>query len=267
VLVVIVANAILMGLETSASLVREYGPLFTVLNAMIQAVFVGELALRLLACWPRPGRFFRDGWNVFDFVIVALSLLPVAGSFATVGRLARLLRVTRLVSVSPDLRLIIGTMLRSIPSMGNVALLLSLLVYVYAIIGFYSFSALDPPHWRSLPRALLSVFQLLTLEGWVEMQQAVLPQRPWAWLYFGSFVIVGVFIVINLFIAVVLNNLETVKAEEAAQEAMEERQHHDADVAAKEGMAVTEGKEALLREVADLRARLADFEARLRRER
>jgi voltage-gated sodium channel len=107
---------------------------------MIQVVFVAELALRLLACWPRPGRFFRDGWNVFDFVIVALSLLPVAGSFATVGRLARLLRVTRLVSVSPDLRLIIGTMLRSIPSMGNVALLLGLLVYVYAIIGFYSFS-------------------------------------------------------------------------------------------------------------------------------
>jgi voltage-gated sodium channel len=168
--------------------------------------------------------------------------------------------------VSPDLRLIIGTMLRSIPSMGNVALLLGLLVYVYAIIGFYSFSTLDPPHWRSLPQALLSVFQLLTLEGWVEMQQAVLPRRPWAWLYFGSFVIVGVFIVINLFIAVVLNNLETVKAEEAAQEAREERQHHDADVAATEGIAATEG-EALLREVADLRVRLADFEARLRRER
>jgi voltage-gated sodium channel len=113
---------------------------------------------------------------------------------------------------------------------------------------------LDPLHWRSLPQALLSVFQLLTLEGWVEMQQAVLPRRPWAWLYFGSFVIVGVFIVINLFIAVVLNNLETVKAEEAR----EERRHETA------AMAADQGEDTLLQEIADLRARLADFEERLR---
>lgn len=159
-------------------------------------------------------RFFRDGWNVFDFTVIVLSLLPVGGQFATVSRLARLLRVTRLVSVSFELRLIVQTMLRSIPSMGHVSLLLGLLIYVYGIVGFYSFGATDPVHWGSLGVAMLSVFELLTLEGWVEMQRALLPAHPWAWLYFGSFVVVGVFSVINLFIAIVLNNLERVRAEE-----------------------------------------------------
>jgi len=216
---VIVFNAILMGVETSTAVMATYGRLLTTLNVAVQAIFLTEIAIRLLAYWPRPLRFFRDGWNLFDFSVVVLSLLPVAGPFATVSRLARLLRVVRLVSVAPELRLIIETMLRSIPSMGHVAALLGVLVYAYAIFGFYMFRNADAQRWGALDTAMLSVFQMLTLEGWVEMQQALLPTRPWAWIYFSSFVVVGVFIVINLFIAVVLNNLETVKSEERASHA------------------------------------------------
>jgi voltage-gated sodium channel len=216
---VIVFNAILMGVETSPALMATYGRLLTALNVAVQAIFLAEIAIRLITYWPRPLHFFRDGWNLFDFSVVVLSLLPMAGPFATVSRLARLLRVVRLVSVAPELRLIIDTMLRSIPSMGHVAALLGVLVYVYAIFGFYMFRNADPAKWGALSTAMLSVFQMLTLEGWVEMQQAVLPARPWAWIYFSSFVVVGVFIVINLFIAVVLNNLETVKSEERAAHA------------------------------------------------
>ena len=211
---VIVVGAIVIGVETSATLTARYSSAILALEIAIQTIFVFEIAVRILACWPRPLGFFRNGWNVFDFAVVAASLLPQAGAFAMVARLARLMRVTRLISAFPELRLIIGTMIRSIPSMGHVIVLLSLLLYVYAVLGFHFFREADPSHWASLGTALLTLFQMLTLEGWVEIQAAVLPQHPWAWVYFGSFVFVAVFVVVNLFIAVVINNLEAVKHEQ-----------------------------------------------------
>ena len=159
-------------------------------------------------------RFLRDGWNMFDFLVVALSLMPGVGVFATVARIARVLRVARLVSVSPKLRLIVGTMMRSIPSLLHVSLLLGLLLYVYAVVGVNLFSTHDPSHWGSLRAALLTLFQILTLEGWVEVQDAVMAEAPWAWIYFSSFVVVAVFVVVNLFIAVVLNNLDEIREED-----------------------------------------------------
>lgn len=211
---VIVVTAVLMGVETSAAAMARYGAAFHAANVAIQSVFVAEIAVRIGAHGRRPLRFFRDGWNLFDFLVVALSLLPAAGPAATVARLARLLRVTRLVSVSAELRLIVATMLRSIPSLGHVTLLLGLLLYVYAVVGFHAFHAADPERWGTLGRALLTLFQILTLEGWVEVQGALIGRLPWVWVYFASFVVVAVFVVINLFIAVVLNNLELAKTEE-----------------------------------------------------
>jgi voltage-gated sodium channel len=211
---VIVLNAVLLGLETSAQVMQSAGGLLSLLNWLVQAIFVFEIAVRLLAHWPRPAAFFRGGWNVFDFVVVAVAFLPVNGGFATIGRLLRLLRVTRLVSVFPQLRLIINTMLLSIPSMGHVVLLLSLLLYVYGIAGVYLFREADPTHWGTLGAALLSLFQVVTLEGWTELQRALLPQQPWAWVFFASFIVVAVFVVINLFIAVVINNLEKAREQE-----------------------------------------------------
>ena len=214
ILAVIVAGAVIIGVETSASLTARYSGVIVALEILIQAIFVAEIAIRILACWPRPAAFFANGWNVFDFSVVAASLLPQAGAFAMVARLARLMRVTRLVSAFPELRLIIGTMVRSIPSMGHVIVLLSLLLYVYAVLGFHFFREVDAAHWGTLGAALLTLFQMLTLEGWVEIQAAVLEPYPWAWLYFSSFVLVAVFVVVNLFIAVVINNLESVKHEQ-----------------------------------------------------
>ena len=213
---VIVIAAVLIGVETSETLMARYGPVADGLELVVQAIFIVEIGIRLLAYWPRLGAFFRDGWNVFDLVVVVTSLLPQAGAFTMVARLARLMRVTRLVSVFPELRLIIGTMLRSIPSMGHVIMLLSLLLYVYAVLGFYLFREDDAEHWGTLGAALLTLFQMLTLEGWVEIQDSVLATTPWAWLYFGSFIFVGVFVVVNLFIEVVINNLESVKGEQQA---------------------------------------------------
>lgn len=244
---VIVVNAVLVGLETSPDLVERYHGLFDQLNQAIIAIFVVELAIRLVACFPRPQRFFADGWNVFDFLIVAVSLLPAGGSFATVARVARLLRVLRIVSVFPELRLIVGTMLRSLSSMGSVIILLAMVVYVYAVLGYHLFAAIDPAHWGDLGLSVRTLFEVLTLEGWLELQAAVLPAAPMSWLYFGTYVLLAVFIVVNLFIAVILNNLENVKAEQAAE-------------------SLEGGDDAeLIRQIEDLRQHLGDLEALIRR--
>jgi voltage-gated sodium channel len=246
ILVVIVVGAIVIGVETSATLTARYGPLILAVEMLIQTIFVAEIAIRLLAYWPKPAGFFRNGWNVFDFAVVGASLLPQAGAFAMVARLARLIRVTRVVSVFPELRLIIGTMIRSIPSMGHVIVLLSLLLYVYGILGLHFFREADPEHWGSLGTALLTLFQMLTLEGWVEIQAAVLDTYPFAWIYFSSFVFVAVFVVVNLFIAVVINNLESVKHEQQIDSDRVSAHH------------------SLLEAIETLRQRLEELENRLR---
>ena len=245
VVALIVANAAIMGLETSPALVARWGGAMALATVSFQLAFVVEIALRIAAYGRRPAGFFRDGWNTFDFVVVATSFLPVAGAFTTVARLARILRVARLISALPELRLIVGTMLRSIPSLGHVVGLLGLMLYVYGIFGYHLFAADAPKHWGSLPIAFQSLFQVLTLEGWVEMQDAVLPKHPWAWAYFGSFIVVAVFVVINLFIAVVINNLESTRDEE-------QRRSDDAS------------GDAVLREAIALRERITSLEALLR---
>lgn len=244
---IIIVNAVLVGLETSEELVAGFGPLFELMNFVISVIFVFEISVRLVSYWPRPLNFFRDGWNVFDFVIVGLSILPVGGNFATVARLARLLRVLRLVSVLPELRLIVGTMLRSFSSMVGVVILLALVMYVYAILGFHLFGTIDPAHWGSLGIAVRSLFEMLTLEGWLELQAAVIDQVQLAWLFFGSYILIAVFIVVNLFIAVILNNLESVKAEQVAEDMKEPGAEND-----------------LLLRVENIRSELGELEARLR---
>jgi voltage-gated sodium channel len=216
VLAVIVLNAVLIGLATDPGILSAHRSAFHFLNTLIQAVFVVEITVRIVAHAPRVHRFFADGWNLFDFTVVALSLLPAVGPFATVARLARLLRALRLVSVVPELRLIVSTMVRSIPSMGHVLLLLGLIVYVYAVVGVHLFRGVDPDHWGSLPRAGLTLFEILTLEGWIDIQQASFAATRWAWVFYTSYVVVAVFVVVNLFIAIIINNLETVKGEERA---------------------------------------------------
>jgi voltage-gated sodium channel len=247
---VIVVNAVLVGLETSEELVGRFGAMFLLLNIVISGIFVFEIAVRMISYWPRPLSFFRDGWNVFDFVIVGLSILPTGGSFATVARLARLLRVLRIVSVLPELRLIVGTMLRSFGSMVGVVVLLSLVMYVYAVLGYHLFGTVDPQHWGSLGLSVRTLFEALTLEGWLELQAAVIDQVPLAWLYFGSYILIAVFIVVNLFIAVILNNLEQVKVEQAAE-----------DMAAEP---TPDAQEDLLRRVETIRSELAELETRLK---
>ena len=209
----IVANAVLMGVETIPWVMANFDHWVILGYRVTLGVFIAEAALKMFAQWPRPDRYFRDGWNVFDFSIVVLALVPATGGFAIVARLARLMRLLRLVSAVQELRLIVATLVRSIPSMLHIVVLMSLIVYVYAIIGFQLFHEHDPEHWRNLGISLLSLFRVVTLEDWTDIMYKAMEYHPLTWMYFVSFVVLGTFVVINLFIAVVINNLDEAKQE------------------------------------------------------
>src|SRR5688572_2644519 len=180
----IIFNAVLIGLETSSDFVERYDGWLTIGNDLILAIFVVEALLKIIAVAPRFGLYFGNGWNLFDFSIIVLSLIPATGEFALVARLIRILRVLRLVSAVPQLRLIVATLVRSIPSMGHVILLMSVIFYIYAVTGYHLFREQDPAHWSTLGAALLTLFQMVTLEGWVEVMEAALQAHWWAWVYF-----------------------------------------------------------------------------------
>ncbi len=209
----ILFNAVVLGLETVPFVVEEYSYWLGFSQQAILGVFIVEAALKIFALTPRCDRYFRDGWNVFDFSIIVLSLVPATGGFAVIARLARLMRLLRLVSAVPELRLIVATLVRSIPGMLHIVVLMSLMVYIYAIIGYQLFHEHDPEHWRNLGISLLSLFRVVTLEDWTDIMYKAMEYHPLAWIYFLSFVIFGTFVVINLFIAVVINNLDEAKQE------------------------------------------------------
>ncbi len=213
IIALIVGNGILLGLETSSSLLERYGTWLSLGQQLTLGVFVVEAALKIFAVSPRVDRYFRDPWNVFDFLIVVLSLVPATGGFAIVARMARLVRVLRLVSVIPELRLIVATLMRSIPGMLHIVTLMGVLTYIYAIIGFQLFHEHDPEHWGNLGISLLSLFRVVTLEDWTDIMYTAMDLHPLSWIYFVSFIVTGTFIVINLFTALVINNLDAAKQE------------------------------------------------------
>ncbi len=192
--------------------------IFGLIQNLVVTVFIVEAALRLAALYPKPQRYFRDGWNCFDFAIIMLSLMPIGGQFSTVARLVRLLRITRLITKSTELRAIVSTLVRSIPSIFNILILLSILFFIYAIVGYHLFRNVDPQHWSSFPTSATTLFQIITLEGWVDVMEPIVSNLgPPYWLYFASFILVGTFIVINLFISVIVR-----KSEEAYQQVQRE---------------------------------------------
>jgi voltage-gated sodium channel len=226
---VIIAAAILIGLETSPQLRAEYGRLMRALDAVILGIFVVEIAVKMGAHGRRPWRYFHDGWNIFDFTIVAVCFLPMQGQFAAVLRLVRILRVLRLVTNIPRLQLLVGALLKSIPSMGYVGILLFLLFYMYGVMGTFLFGAIDPVHWGSLPVSMLSLFRTVTMEDWTDLMYTQMygagyvegettaptftPQAIVAVIYFVSFILFGTMIMLNLFIGVIMKSMNEMQLE------------------------------------------------------
>lgn len=201
---VIVANAVLLGLETSRSLIDATGPILPVLDHAMLAFFVVELVLRLYAHGPR---FFRDPWNVFDLIVVGISVLPVAGPFVVL-RALRILRVLRLVSAVPSLRRVVAGLLAAVPGMASVGALLALVIYVSAVIATNLFGTTSPDHFGNLGTTLFTLFQTMTGEAWPDIAAEVMDSHPGAWVFFVVYILVVSFAVLNLFIAVIVSGME-----------------------------------------------------------
>lgn len=232
VILLILFSAILVGVETYSGFASDYKAILHVIDYLIIWCFTVEILLRIAALWPKPLAYFRDPWNVFDFIIVAVCLLPVADThYVAVLRIARVLRMLRMISFMPRLRLLIGALFKSIPSMGYVILLLSLLFYLYGVLGSFMFGTSDPVHFGNLHLSLITLFKVLTLEGWTEILNVHLytgdPGKGapveitsvWPLVYFVSFILLGAMIIMNLFIGVIMNSMEE------SQKEMEQQLH------------------------------------------
>ncbi len=208
ILVVIVANAVVLGLQTYPDLVERYGDELDLLNGLFLTVFVVELLLRLASYGRRPQDFFRNGWNVFDFFVVSAAFLPGVRESSTLLRLARLLRVVRVVRFLPDVRVLLVAVVRSLPPLFSLVTLTVLLLFVYGMVGWLLFAEELPDDWGTIGQAMLTMFILLTLENFPTYMNAGIDVHPWSWVYFVSFVMVAAFIVLNVLIGIVLNSME-----------------------------------------------------------
>ncbi|AKS41992.1 ion transporter [Wenzhouxiangella marina] len=211
----IVLNAAILGLETSPTMMERAGAVLAGANAIILGIFVIEILLKLVAFGPR---FFRSGWNLFDFFIVGISLVPASGPLEIL-RALRILRVLRLLSQVPKLRLIIESLMRALPGMGWTALLLILVFYVFAVMGTMMFGEQFPELWGNLARSLFTLFQVMTLESWsTGVARPMFDAYPWVWVYFVPFILVSSFMVLNLFIAIIVTATQSIHADEEEEQ-------------------------------------------------
>jgi voltage-gated sodium channel len=214
---VILLAGVVAGLETSPAMLERHGALLLGLDKFILGVFIVEALLKMAAQGRQPWRYFADGWNVFDFLIIVVCLLPVGGPFAAVLRLARALRLLRLVSALPKLQLLVGALLKSLSAMGYVSLLLALLFYIYAVAGIQFFGKTDPTHFGSFGSAFLTLFRLVTLDNWADIFNLQLAQVSAikVAIYFVTFIVFGTMIILNLFIGIIMNSMAEAHAEQA----------------------------------------------------
>jgi voltage-gated sodium channel len=254
---VIVANAVALGLETYDAIDRDVGGALEGANDVFLGIFVVEMAIRIAAFGRRPWDFFRDGWNVFDFVTVFAAFAPGIRENATLLRLARLLRVVRVVSVLPDLRVLVSGMARALPPIGSMAVLAVLLIFVYGMVGWELFGDEIPERWGNIGEAMLTLFTVLTLEGWNDVLAEAQEVHPGSWLFFVTFVLLASFLLINIVIAIIINSVEEARNAERLDEL-----EHRIEAAEREGRGYDETAEIAARMQA-LRAALDDLEREL----
>ncbi len=204
ILAVIVLNAVILGLETSKAVMAAVGPVLKALDRIALVIFVIEIALKLIVY---RHRFFKNAWNIFDFVIVGVTLVP-AGEGVSVLRALRILRALRLVSMVPSMRLVVQALMRAIPGMGSVIMLLSLVFYVASVMATKLFGGSFPDWFGTIGESVYSLFQIMTLESWsMGIVRPVMEVYPQAWMFFVVFILLTTFAVLNLFIAIIVDSM------------------------------------------------------------
>ncbi len=245
IIAIIVVNAFTLGLETSPTVVAAIGPLLHTLDKIILGIFVIELTLRL---YVHRLSFFRDPWSIFDFVIVAIALVPASGPFSVL-RALRILRVLRLISVVPSLRRVIGGLITALPGMGSIMVLMSLVFYVFAVMATKLYGETFPDWFGDLGRSLYTLFQVMTLESWsMGIVRPVMEVHPYAWAFFLPFLVCTAFTVLNLFIGIIVSAMQS--ETETIAEADRQAIHDETGVILEEVRALRREIEALRQQTA-----------------
>lgn len=225
---VILLNALVLGLGTYDSIDRDWGGTLFLINDICLGIFVVEILIRISAFGTRPLAYFRSGWNVFDFLVVFAVFIPGVRENALLLRLVRLLRIVRIISVLPDLRVLVSGMGRALRPIGAMGALTVLFLFVYGMVGVQLFGEQEPDRWANIGTAMLTLFTVLTLEGWNEVLFNAQEVTRFAWVFFVSFVLIASFLVINILIAIIITSVEEAREAERT-EAVEERLQTSAD--------------------------------------
>lgn len=208
---VIMFNAVLLGMETSPSIMEQAGPLIKTLDVMCLGIFIVEIALKLFA---QGRRFFSNGWNLFDFIIVGIALVPSAQGLSVL-RALRILRVLRVISVAPRLRRVVEGFITALPGMASVFLLMTIIFYIGAVIATKLFSQSFPAWFGDLGLSAYTLFQIMTLESWsMGIVRPVMEVYPYAWLFFVPFIMITTFAVVNLLVGLIVNSMQDAHHEE-----------------------------------------------------
>lgn len=216
VMAIILLNAVTIGVETMVAHDSRAHQALSLLDRMALGVFLVEIALKLIAVGPL--RFFRSGWNTFDFLVVAVALVPGAGPLSML-RTLRIMRLLRVIKFMPGLRRVVEALLRSLPGISAIALLMGLIFYVAAVMATVMFGQAFPEWFGSIGRSLYSLFQIMTLESWsMGIVRPVMEHSPWAWAFFVPFILVSAFTMLNLFVAVIVDTMGQMDHEIAAEE-------------------------------------------------
>ncbi len=202
VITVIVMSALLIGAKTH-DLPEQVVSLLSFLDSAITVFFVIELSIRFIA-YPNKKTFFKSGWNIFDTIIVIGSLIPAGGSGVLLARLLRVFRVLRLVSMVPELRLLINALIKAIPRMGYIALLMFVIFYIYAAVGSILFHQINEVLWGDVSISMLTLFRVATFEDWTDVMYETMAVHPMSWVYYLTFIFLTAFIFLNMMVGTIL---------------------------------------------------------------
>ena len=226
IIILIVINAITLGMETSPVMVDRFGTILLIVDKLVLFVFVIEIGAKLYAY---GGRFFRDAWNVFDFVIVAIALIPTSGPLSVL-RVLRILRVLRLISVFPQMRVVVEALLKAIPGIASIAGLMMILFYVFSVMATVLFGTAYPEWFGNIGRSMYTLFQIMTLESWsMGIVRPIMASYPYAWAFFVPFILIATFTMLNLFIAIIVDTMQGIhdKTRDDNRAAIEEVVHKE----------------------------------------